>query len=188
MPETAPPATIYAGDSAAWTFTDSRYPSPTWEAKCVFQRVGQDPVQCDATADGSGGHSFAMPTSKSAGMAAGEWVWAVRVTDASEDESAIAASSSTIVFPDPAATTRTESHAETCLTLVKAQLEGRLVDGQESFSMLGQDITKIPATDLIALKDHYQSQVNHERRRENARRGGRSGRSGVAGSILFGKS
>jgi hypothetical protein len=39
-----------------------------------------------------------------------------------------------------------------------------LVDVQESISILGQDITKVPIAELHTLQHYYQAQVNKERK------------------------
>ncbi len=43
-------------------------------------------------------------------------------------------------------------------------MEDRLVDVQESISVLGQDITKVPISELERLTNYYQSRVNEELR------------------------
>lgn len=43
-------------------------------------------------------------------------------------------------------------------------MEQRLVDVQESVSILGQDITKVSASQLDILLNRYQVRVNQERR------------------------
>ena len=50
---------------------------------------------------------------------------------------------------------------------MQAAIENRLVDVQESISILGQDITKVPAAQLDIMLNRYQIRVNQERREFN---------------------
>jgi hypothetical protein len=45
-------------------------------------------------------------------------------------------------------------------------MENRLEDVQESISILGQDITKVPAVELERLLDRFQMRVNREHRQK----------------------
>ena len=176
---TAPLSSIYAGDSLDWTATLALYPAGTYAVRCVFQRVGESPVTVDATNSGTD-HAFTLSAGDSAGMSPGVWLWAYRATALAGSESAIAAKGSITIKPDPAGEAPEPTHAERCLALVKAALENRLTDVQESFSILGQDITKTPAEQLDRMRDRYQKLVNEERRKlYSLQTGGRRRRSRI---------
>lgn len=68
------------------------------------------------------------------------------------------------------------THNETMLGLIKAALEGRLTSDMESYSIAGRQITKIPISELIELKKHYQSEVNNEVNANNIKAGKASSR------------
>ena len=165
-----PPASLYAGDSNSWTKGFTNYPATSHVARWVFSALNTDPVVIYGTANGND-FDFALTPELSAGMLGGEWSWACRVTKISGTESKIAATGSVTVRQDPAALNRTKSRNEKILELIDAALEERAVD-VHSFGVLGQDITKTSATDLMALRNRFQALVNKERQVEEYRRTG----------------
>lgn len=171
MANTTPPSSIYCGDSYTWTATLTDYSAASYSARVVFSRVGEDPVSIDGTASGTD-FAFTIPLGTSQAMEPGKWLWAYRVIATDASESKIAATGSTWFRPDPAAESREKTHNEKCLELCKAAMENRLTDVQESFSVLGQDITKVPAGELERLLDRYQTKVNEERKKLHALRTG----------------
>lgn len=54
------------------------------------------------------------------------------------------------------------THAETMLAKIEAVLEGRLDSDVESYTIAGRQITKIPVTELLALRDTYRAERNNE--------------------------
>lgn len=164
MADTSPKATLFAGDSSDWTTTLTDYPaSSSWVAVCVFQKPGKEPLRIEATASGAD-HAFRLEAEQSATLEPGRWTWAMRV--AKDTTTKTVRQGEMVVRPNPEAVAA-ETHPEKCLKLLKAAIEARFVDVQESISILGQDITKIPAGELHRLLNLYQSQVNHERRFNN---------------------
>ena len=139
--------------------------------------MNADPVVLYGTANGSD-FDFSLTPELSAGMIAGEWNWACRVTKISGTESKIAAVGNCTVRPDPAALNKTKSRNEKILGLIDAAIEERAVDVQESFGLLGQDITKTSAVDLMAMRNRYQALVNKEKQVEEFRRTGQRRRPG----------
>ena len=164
MADTSPKATLFAGDSSDWTTTLSDYPaSSSWVAVCVFQKPGKEPLRIEATASGAD-HAFRLESEQSATLEPGRWTWAMRVSK--DTTTKTVAIGETVVRPNPEAVA-VDSHAEKCLKLLEAAIEERFVDVQESISILGQDITKIPAGELHRLLNSYQAKVNNERRFKN---------------------
>jgi len=159
--DTSPKTDTFAGDSFSWTSTYGDYPaSSSWVATCTFQRPGENPLTITGTASGAD-HSFAVTAEESAILKPGRWTWAIRVTKTTT--ATVVEVGETIIRPNPAAIEE-ETHSEKCLRLIKAAMEQRLVDVQESVSILGQDITKVSASQLDILLNRYQVRVNQERR------------------------
>lgn len=79
---TAPPATIVAGDTLAFTWTDSDYPaSDGWTL--TFALAGADVLEATGVADG-GGWTVTLTAAETATLAAGNYRWALRVTKGAE--------------------------------------------------------------------------------------------------------
>lgn len=160
MADTAPKSKIYAGDSSSWTSSFSDYPATTYSATCIFQRHGTDPITLIGAASGTD-FAFTFESEKSSLLAPGEWHWAIRVKKAAE---IVTASTGKIkILPNPERIYQPTFY-EKCLNLIHAAIEDRLTDLQESITILGQDITKIPAGELHRLQHYYQAQVNKERK------------------------
>ena len=160
MADNSPKSSLYAGDSSSWTSSFTDYPATTWEAIIIFQKHGFDPVKLIATASGTD-FSFTFPAEKSALMEPGKWNWAIRVTKTTD--SVTASIGITVIRPNPERVYE-PTYYEKCLNLVKDAIENRLVDVQETISILGQDITKVPVNELHRLQHYYQAQVNKERK------------------------
>lgn len=65
-------------------------------------------------------------------------------------------------LPDPTAVAEgsdLRSHAERTLAAIEAVLEKRATSDQQSYSIAGRSITKIPLTELISLRDKYRAEV-----------------------------
>ena len=54
------------------------------------------------------------------------------------------------------------NHASTMLTAIESVLEGRITSDIENYSIAGRQITKIPITELLVLRDRYKSEVQSE--------------------------
>jgi hypothetical protein len=159
--DSAPKSKKFAGDSSTWTSSYTDYPaSSAWVATCVFQKPGQEPLSLEGTASGTD-FVFTFTAEQSAALAPGRWTWAIRV--AKDTTATTVEIGETIIRPNPQAVAA-PSHAEKCLKLIEAALEERFVDVQESISILGQDISKVPAGELERLLNRYQAKVNNERR------------------------
>ena len=176
MADTAPKSTIFAGDSFSWESEFSDYPaSDSWEAITVFQKPGNQPLKIIGTASGAK-FVFTVTAGECALLEPGKWNWAIRVNKTTTSKTV--KTGFTEIRPNPEAA-YVESYNEKCLRLVKEAMENRLEDVQESISLLGQDITKVPAVELERLLDRFQMRVNREHRQKQTltenkrRRGGR---------------
>ena len=159
--DSSPKSSLFSGDSSDWTTSLSEYPaSSSWVAVCVFQKPGNEPLRLEATASGAD-HVFRLESEQSATLEPGRWNWAIRV--AKDDTTKTVSIGETVVRPNPEGS-QVESHHAKCVKLLRAAIEDRLVDVQESISVLGQDITKIPVFELDRLLNHYQSKLNRELR------------------------
>lgn len=54
------------------------------------------------------------------------------------------------------------THAETMLANIEAVLEGRITSDVESYTIAGRQITKIPITELLTMRDKYRAERNGE--------------------------
>lgn len=77
------------------------------------------------------------------------------------------------VLANPLLAVGRRTHAETTLEVIEAAIEGRVLDGRESFEIDGVQITKIPLDQLVALRGKYATIVSRQRAR--ARTGGKLG-------------
>lgn len=59
-----------------------------------------------------------------------------------------------------------QTHATRMLELIQAQLEGRAVDGIDSATIGGKQISKIPLMELKRLEQIYRAEVKAEERAE----------------------
>lgn len=160
MADTSPKQSIFAGDSSSWVSSFNDYSAAEYEGIITFQKHGFDPVKLIATASGTD-FSFTFPAEKSALMQPGKWNWAIRVTKTTTSKTVLIGT--IVIRPNPERV-HEETFYEKCLKLVKDAIENRLIDVQESISILGQDITKVPINELHTLQHYYQAQVNKERK------------------------
>lgn len=158
MADTIPKAKLYAGDSSAWISSFTDYPAPTWSASIIFQKHGNEPVSIIGVTSGTN-FSFTFQGEKSSSMQPGVWNWAIRLKNGAQVVTI--SIGKTIILPNPERQYEPTFY-EKCLNLIKAALEDRLEDVQETISILGQDITKIPVGELHRLLQYYQLLVNKE--------------------------
>jgi len=159
--DSAPKKSFYAGDSSTWTSSFADYSAAeSWVATCVFQRPGASAYRIEGVASGTD-FVFTISPSDSSALESGRWLWGIRV--AKDATTKTVATGTTVVLPNPEAIP-VETHNEKCLRLLKAAMEERAVDVQESISILGQDVTKIASMELEQLIDNYQAKVNRERK------------------------
>jgi len=59
------------------------------------------------------------------------------------------------------------SHAKTMLDAIEAVLEGRIDSDVESYSIAGRQITKIPITELLTIREKYKAEVKKEEDADN---------------------
>lgn len=62
----------------------------------------------------------------------------------------------------PTPTSTADTHAKRMLEIIQAVLEGRVVDGIESATIGGKQISKIPLLDLKRLEQTYRGEVAAE--------------------------
>ncbi len=63
------------------------------------------------------------------------------------------------------------SHAKTMLEKIKSVLEGRITSDIEQYAIAGQQITKIPISELLVLYDKYKGEVAREEEAERLKMG-----------------
>lgn len=161
---TAEPSTFIAGDTVKWTREFAGYPATdSWVLTYVFQ----GPMKLEVTAamaPASGtGWAVTIPAASTASLTAGVYKWQAYVTKASERF--VVASGVTTVQPNLAVAPAgsQESPNEKMLAAIQAVLQGRALDGIESYSIAGRAVNKIPVAELLKLETHYLQKVHAER-------------------------
>jgi hypothetical protein len=174
--DTNPKLRLYSGDSSSWTSSFSDYPATSWDAVATFQKYESNPVTILGVASGTD-FTFTFTSEKSALMEPGEWNWSIRVKNGTTIKTISAGK--TTILPNPERL-HIPTHNEKCLGLIQDALESRFVDVQESISILGQNITKVPVGELHRLMNYYQARVNRERKfKERLTTGKRTRRSRI---------
>lgn len=155
---TAMPETITAGLTVKYTVTHSDYPaSDGWALKLYLAGISViTPINGNASGD-----AFAVTLSSAvtATLKAGTYTWRELVTKSGETYEA--ASGVVRVLPDiaQAGAGDFQSADEKMLAIVEAALEGRLSQDMESYSIAGRAVTKIPASELLAIRSQLKAAV-----------------------------
>ena len=63
------------------------------------------------------------------------------------------------------------SHAATMLAAIESVLEGRITADIESYSIAGRQITKIPLSELLVIREKYKAEVAREDAAERLKMG-----------------
>jgi membrane-bound inhibitor of C-type lysozyme len=162
---TTEPASIRAGDTWRWTRDLPDYPAGTWTLKYRFKtNAGATGFEITAGASGTL-HSINVAAATTAAYTAGDYTWTAWVEGGSSEKYTVA-EGSTAVQPDyrtaSAATLLDDrSHAKKMLDSIEAWLESRDPAVAE-YEIAGRRMKYVPITELIRLRNHYQTQVDAE--------------------------
>jgi hypothetical protein len=166
------PDSITAGNSLAWSRQLPAYP-PTagWALSYSLQNGSQTPIAIPTTvAADNYTYLVNVLAATTAGWAPGAWLWTAIVTNAGTGQRLTSHRGSVSILPNPTAAIPA-SHAQTCLSMVEAAIEGRLPRGLESYTIDGQEIAKIPLPELYKLRQKYQAEVYLEKQKLDAQFG-----------------
>lgn len=132
------------------------------------QSTPQNGYTATLTANGAGEYSF------NGTFADGKWSFTATIAEAGLYQYAITFqnvvgrflqdSGRVEVLPDPTQAPDREltTHAERTLAAIEAVLENRASKDQQSYSIAGRSITRIPITELLELRKQYKAEVQSQ--------------------------
>jgi len=152
------PTAVSAGDTLAFLVAGGDTPAGggwTGTAKLF------GPATSGAATVTASGSDFLVTFAKAttAALAAGDYRWALTVTDGTSRYTIGEGRIRLEVDPGTVATTGGLEHCQRMLTLIETALEGRLTSDMESYSIAGRAISKIPARELLRFRAVYRAQV-----------------------------
>jgi hypothetical protein len=153
------PTTIVGGTTTKLLLGFSDYPATTWTAKLYLAGATvPDPITGTTS-----GQSFAFTiASTTTETMLGNYVWRILVTFSGEtyvaDEGTLSVERS-IATATPGGF---QSWAAQTLPVVEAALSGRLTADQQSYSIAGRSVVKIPVDELMRIRAHLVSVVRQE--------------------------
>jgi len=160
---------LRAGDTWKWRRDDLvSYPASEWTLKYYFLKAGKQ-IVITAVADGN---SYKVEVSKTEtkDYPAGIYGWIAKVSKGNEEYTV---DTGTVeILPDLASAATgydTRSQTKKILDAIEATLEGRATKDQQSYSIAGRTLSKIPIPDLIVLRDKYRIEYEKELKEERIR-------------------
>lgn len=161
------PSRPRAGDTWLWKRTIPDYPnSEGWTPKYAIR--GTDALVWDAGWAVAAGEewTFTIPAASTA-LTPGTYEWALIVTGSGAYAGRVATVESGVfeVLPnlDTAGPGDRRSHAVKTLEIIEAAIEGRLTSDMEEYVIMGRQVKRIPARDLVRLRGVYRAKVYRER-------------------------
>jgi hypothetical protein len=164
VPTTAMPASLVVGDYWTWRVPAlGDFPASTWTLSFAF--AGPNTVDVSSgwtvTAESAGTWLVVATKAQTVKYTAGRYRWRVYVTSGSERYEV---GSGWVVFEENVAalTGDNQTHAQTCLAMIEKALQGRLTTQEESYSIAGRSIGKMPIMQLRELRGFYATEVWRE--------------------------
>ena len=176
-------ALLYAGSTAKWTVeVDSDYNNAAGYA-VEYQLVNQDGTitinaASPATITYAGNvATITVPSTTSTAWVPGDYAWVLYATKSGERWPL--RSGAVTVAPDLSTGTpyETRSHVKKTLDALEALIEGRSVDGVESYSIRGRSLSRMPIAELVTWRDKYRAYYQAELDAAGIAAGQSSGRS-----------
>ncbi|MDX8378401.1 MAG: hypothetical protein R8L53_10310 [Mariprofundales bacterium] len=165
------PNSIRAGDTVAYTETNTTYQAPTYGAT-LFLSDATASSNYEGVANGSG-WDFTIPAATSAVLNVGIHSWQVVATLGADRFTMT--SGTTNVLPDlSAAPFDTRSNVKVTLDALEATLLSRATSDQEEMNVNGRSIKRTPLIDILALRDKYTTLYQQELEAERIANGGAS--------------
>lgn len=168
VPTTDLPDSLVVGDYWQWRVpARGDYPAASWTLSFAFSGPATVSVASGwtITAESAGTWLVQVTKTVSAGYTAGRYQWRAYVTSGSERYQI---ADGWVVFQPNIAVLAGDNrtHAQKMLALVEAQLEGRVVSGEESYSIGGRSITKMSTMELRRLRGLYAAEVYREQHQQ----------------------
>jgi len=171
---TTEPAALVAGDRWTWKRTDlTDYPPASYALEYHARLEGDAFTTFKITASASGNdHLITVGQETTAPYLPGRYQWQSYIIRSSDNERITLDTGVFTVTADLAKSINDpRSDARKGLNAVTAVLNGRASKDQEAYSINNRSLSRTPLPDLIALKKHFQAEVNREDRKM-----GRSGK------------
>ncbi|MFH0351040.1 MAG: hypothetical protein ACHBMF_03775 [Chromatiales bacterium] len=170
------PSRLHIGDTWAWKKSLSSY-SPTAGWVLGYALRGAGVIDIIATAAGSD-HVVEIPAAITSGWSHGEYRWQSHVSAGIERHTLdcgileVLPDLSLIIDPgyDPRSLTKR------ILDAIQAVIEGRASMDQQSYTIGGRTLERIPIKDLLYFRDRYRADYEAERRHEEGIGTGAPGR------------
>lgn len=151
---------LRVGDSAAWTVS-----VPAQAGKTLRYTLAGPSSLVIGLVEGSSGEFLAAVTSTtSSAFVAGSYFWALEAIDGNDRTTL--ATGTVEILPDTGTVPTpfdTRTHAQRMLDAIEATLEGRITADVQVLSIRGRSVTKIPAAELLVMRDKYRAEVQRER-------------------------
>jgi len=169
------PTRFRAGDSLLMSASLSSYPAPTWVLEWALVKTG-DQILITASASGSD-HAVQYSPTITDGWEAGVYAWVAYVYREAlgvKTEKYTLESGSIEILPDLEALTSgvdARSHARKVLDAINAVMENRATTDQQSYSIAGRQLVRMPIADLLALQSQYEAKVRAEESAERVNQG-----------------
>lgn len=159
---TALPASFAAGTTVAYTRTLADYPrSAGWGLTLILHGKGR--LIVTATASGEA-HLVTLTAAMTGALPAGGYTWTERVSRASEVYDVD--SGSVVITPDVVSAGEGDLRDpdEELLEIVELKLKGRLsTDAGDAYQIAGRSVNKIPARELITIRNQLRIIVARKR-------------------------
>jgi hypothetical protein len=172
---TAIPDEFRAGDTIKWTQNLTNYQPDAWTLKYVFVKDGDQVI---VTGTDNGDSSHLLTINLASAFESGTYKWSSYVTD-EVDRHTIEDGRVEVLVNYETATSGYDdrSHIKKTLDALEAIIEGRASRDQESYSIAGRSLSRMPVPDLIQWRDKYKAYHAQEIKAERIKRGlGHSGR------------
>lgn len=171
---TTEPTEVTAGDTVKWTRTLSDYPAGTWTLSYTLINAASK-IAITASASGTD-HLVSVTPATSAAWSAGLYDWQAYVTDGT-DRYQVDSGRITVNANYAGATTLDDrSHVKKTLDAIEAVIEGRASQAQQSYTINGRSLTRIPLSELYEFRKQYQAEYAAELQAERIANGMGSGR------------
>ena len=173
------PSALRAGDTWKWTRSLADYPaSAGWTLKYRFKNSAGG-FEIVATASGDS-YAISVTAATTAAYTAGTYTWEAWVEGGSSEKYTIDAGTFTVRLDYRAAVAGAalddRSHAKKVLDAITAVIEGRASKDQERYKISDRELWRTPISDLLKLRQRYQSEVNAEINAQKMNDGLASGR------------
>lgn len=172
---TREPQSFISGDSVTWGREDlvDDYPAPTWSASYALRGTTGQGLTKAATADGAA-FVFALTAAETAALPAGTYGYTVTVTDGTQRHTVARGSVEIIV--DLAALALGDAHdprghLDRLIDALEATLEGRATKDQQSYTIAGRTLDRIPLPDVRALLNSAYARRTMDKRKARAAAG-----------------